>query len=343
MKYSINGAICSLVAAATLFAAPASAAEFEWKLTHTWTEGRAETKQIQAFADVVNAKSEGRLVITPYPGGSLGIKQADSLRSLRQSSVEAAALYPGYLGRDAPDMAFALGNGVVFTEEEAVGIIPTLTDIYTDGYEKWDSKVVGWLFHPPWRLSVFCNEPINTLADLEDKKLRVWVSDLIETFDELSVPAQLIPQSELYIAMQTGVVDCAIYSVAIAKTISIQEVSDYAAPFFTLAGISAIAVSNSFWDSLPADLQQIVLDAGQQMLDESTSAALGTASGLEEAQTKAFAESGELTVLEPFPIEDRLKFYETAVKVWTRKTDELGGSVPGYRDQIAAALAALRN
>jgi TRAP-type transport system periplasmic protein len=342
MKLSLRAAFAwaFLVLAFTAWAPPASAAEFEWRFQNNWVDGRWESKMLAAFAERVNERSKGRLKITVFNGGALGIKQGDHLQALKSGAVHMAVLYPGYLARDVPDVADALPNGVVFSDEEAVKMNPTLEGIYRAGYSRWNTTVVGWLNTPPYRLSIFCKEPIRTLDALKGKKLRVWVKDVIDPFNALGIPAQLMPQEELYVALQTGVVDCAVYSIAIAKTISLQEVAKYAAPMFTLSGLSALGVSNRHWQKLPKDLQAVVLEAGDWLYKQTNVSAVETARKLETDAAAELTASGKLVVLEPFSAADKKRFYDDVIKHWAQRTQ--GPAEEQTRKRVQAALEATR-
>lgn len=319
----------------------AQAAEFEWRFQNNWVDTRWESKMLGEFAQRVLEKSNGRLKITVYNGGALGIKQGDHLQALKSGSVHMAVLYPGYLARDVPDVADALPNGVVFSDEEAVKLNPTLEDIYRKGYSRWNTRVVGWLNTPPYRLSIFCKEPIRTLDGLKGKKLRVWVKDVIDPFVALGIPAQLMPQEELYVAMQTGVMDCAIYSIAIANTISLQEVAKYAAPMFTLSGLSAIGVSERHWGKLPKDLQSVVLEAGDWLYKQTDVSAVETARKLEHDAAVQLSAAGKLVVLEPFAAQDKQRFYQEVLKQWVQRTSK-DPAATKTRERVQAALEAAR-
>lgn len=322
-------------------ASAASAAEFEWRFQNNWVETRWESKMLSAFAERVSERSQGRLKIDVFHGGALGIKQADHLQALKSGAVHMAVLYPGYLARDVPDVADALPNGVVFSDEEAVKLNSTLEGIYKAGYGRWNTTVVGWLNTPPYRLSIFCKQPTRTLDALKGKKLRVWVKDVIDPFNELGVRAQLMGQEELYMALQTGVVDCAIYSIAIATTISLQEVAKYAAPMFTLSGLSAIGVSDRHWARLPKDLQAVVLEAGDWLYRQTNLTAVETARKMESDATAQLQAAGKLAVLEPFSAEDKERFYKEVVKQWERRTAK-DQSATEIRMRVQAALEAAR-
>lgn len=56
----------------------------------------------------------------------------------------------------------------------------------------------------------------------------MWSKDQVDTFERLGVSAQIIPQTEMHVALRTGVVDCAVYPALFAHTVSLQEVAKYA-------------------------------------------------------------------------------------------------------------------
>ncbi len=337
----------SFVFAAAIAAAavtgPAKAAEFEWRMDVNLVETRPEAKLLGAFAERINSNAGGRLEIKTFYGGSLGIKSADTLRALKAGSVEMAQLYAGYFGRDAPDLALALVQGAILDPQENIEIQPTVQEIYREFYEDWDVDIVGWILANSFSISVMCrDEPINSLAQLKGKKLRVWAKDQVETFEKLGVAAQIVPQNDLYVAMQTGVVDCALYVLGIAHTISLQEVTDYAASLHTYSVVpSAVGVSGKYWKELPKDLQDVVLEAGQWMYAESLRTINDTSA--EDAAREKFLASGELEVLPPFSAADRKTFYDAAVEVWADSAKEVGRKAPEYQANVTEALAKIRS
>src|SRR5207302_6075281 len=71
-----------------------------------------------------------------------------------------------------------------------------------------------------------------------------------------------IPFGEVYTALQRGVVDGAMTSATNAEPMKFFEVSKYLNYWFlTRASLEWLAVNQKAWDTLPNDLQQVVLDA----------------------------------------------------------------------------------
>jgi len=341
MNKALNFAAAVVLAATTLGGATAALSETTFRLNTNTAENRPEGKQIKAFIDRLNARVGEELGIDVYWASALGIKSEDTLRALRMGQVEMSTLYAGYFSRDAPDVAQALVQGVLLDVDEVEAVIPVLQDIYVDYYKSWDAEVIGWTISPAFQISIFCKEPINTLEGLRGKKLRVWSKDQVETFSRLGVAAQIVPQNDMYVALQTGVLDCAVYAMAAAPSVSLQEVTDYVAPLHVYAVVpSAIAVSRKAWDGLSDDLKTEIRAAAEETWQEALAAIRDTS--VADAATEKVTADGAITVLDGFPEEDRRAFFEAASSVWQEASDSIGRKAPEYRARVLKALEAVR-
>jgi len=200
----------------------------EWRLNNFLPETRPESAQIERFAEDVNtALADADFSIEVYHGGSLGLPNTDLLRVVPTGAVEMSLMWANYLGRDAPALGSVFVQGAISTVDELTEVLPVAQEIYEEEYDEWGVTTVGFVAIPTLSVSVFCrDEPVNTLEDLRGVKLRVWAREQVETFTRLGVAAQIVPQEDLYVALRTGVVDCALYPALYAHTISLQEVTE---------------------------------------------------------------------------------------------------------------------
>lgn len=152
-----------------------------------------------------------------------------------------------YLGRDAPALNAVMIQGSVGSPEELITAPPEIQKIYIEDLGEMDIVPTGFMALPLLKASIFCRErPVRTLDDLRTRKLRVWSNDQVETFTKLGVSAQIIGQNDLYVALQTGVVDCTVYPTLFAHTISLQEVTKYASYLYPVAGVPFRARSSHY-------------------------------------------------------------------------------------------------
>lgn len=326
-----------IICAGLAFAAPATAEELQWKLNNTFALPRTETKLLHLYADEINKRAAGKLKVTVYDGGSLGLKDQDILRWLPAGGADIGVLSASFVGRDAPELNAVYIQGSISSAAEHHKALPALEEIYTEAVKKWDIVPVGFMRFPVFNTSIFCRDKkINTLAELKGKKLRVWSKDLVETFSALGVAAQIVGQNELYVAMQTGVVDCALYPDRLAPTVSLQEVVKYGAYLFPVAAMPyVVGVSSQKWQTLPKDVQEAILAAGKVLYDESKKYEQDAAA---EQAARAKMTAAGVTFLADYSDADRQAFVAAATKTWEALAKEAGPTAVQYRARVLKAL-----
>jgi TRAP-type C4-dicarboxylate transport system substrate-binding protein len=235
-----------------------AAAQTEWKFNNSYAPTRTESAFIREFVENVN--KSGKLKINLLEGGAMGLKDVDALRWMQDGTPEMGFIWPPFLGRDAPDLASVYVYGSVTGPEEHLKALPAVKEILAAGIRKNKIEPIGFMGLSILNGTIFCRQPITSLADLKKYKLRVGTREQIETFKALGVAAQTVAQQELYSAMQTGVIDCALYPARIAHTISLQEVAKHVidtgfpfppAPYVVMA-------HQAKWAALPDDAKNAV-------------------------------------------------------------------------------------
>ncbi len=317
--------------------ASGSALAADWKFNNGLPEGRGESKQLETFAADVAELSNGSLNIDVFHGGSLNLKDNDVARWLPRGAVEMGLVWANYLGRDVPALNAVMIQGSVGSPEELISALPEIQEIYTEVLGEMDIVPTGFMALPLLKASIFCREePVRTLEDLKTRKLRVWSNDQVETFTKLGVSAQIVGQNDLYVALQTGVVDCAVYPALFAHTISLQEVTKYASYLYPVAGVPyVLGASKGAWESLTDAEREAVGTAAARVWERTNE--YSKAEENEQAARAKLAEQG-VEFLEPFSDEDRAAFLEAASATWQEMAEEAGGKAPEYRQRILSVL-----
>jgi TRAP-type C4-dicarboxylate transport system substrate-binding protein len=331
------GQVFRVVGAAALALLAVGAQAQDWTFNNGLPEGRAESRQLDQFAADVAELTEGGLTIDVFHGGSLNLKNEDVVRWLPRGAVEMGLVWANYLGRDAPALNAVLIQGSVGSPEELIAVLPEIQEIYAEELAEWGIVPAGYMALPLLQASIFCaGEPVRTLEELRTKKLRVWSGDQVETFDRLGVAAQIVGQTDLYVALQTGVVDCAVYPALFAHTISLQEVTDYAAYLYPVAGVPyVLGVDQEAWDGLTDAQREAVTRAAEGVWERTNSYA---AAEENEQAARAELEAQGVEFLDDFSREDRAAFLEAASATWEELAAEAGGKAPEYRQRILDIL-----
>lgn len=313
------------------------AAEFSWKFNNGLPETRNESKELDRFAADVKKATNGGLDIKVYHGGSLGLKNNDVLRWLPTGASEMGLVWANYLGRDAPALNAVYIQGSVGSSEEHIKAIPVLKEIYASELKKWGIVPTGFMGLPILYASIFCKgEPVNTIEKLKTKKLRVWSKDMVDTFKKLGVSAQIIGQTEMYVALKTGVVDCAVYPALYAKTVSLQEVANSASYLYPVAGLPyVLGASERKWTKLPQSYKNAVKNAAEKLFQRSTDY---TDDEANEMNARRNLESEGVEWLTDFSPSDQRTFLNAAAETWKEAANEAGGEAPNNRSKILQAI-----
>lgn len=111
-------------------------------------------------------------------------------------------------------------------------------------------------------------KPIETLEDMAGMKIRVMESPVnLATYSALGANPTPMAFSELYTGLQQGTVDGQDNGIVLTYTAKLFEVQSYYTFVGQIYAANGIIMSESFWQSLPADLQEIVQEAAKLTTD----------------------------------------------------------------------------
>ena len=127
---------------------------------------------------------------------------------------------------------------------------------------------------------VFSTKPIKSLADFKGKKFRVVPGkEHTGTFSDWGALATPMAFSEVYTSLQQGVIQGVEDPPDVSINMNFQEVAPYVAVTKHNAFVEYYLVSKKWYDSLPADLQKVVDEAGQEMIQKGTQAYMKSEGG----------------------------------------------------------------
>lgn len=332
--------LATVAAAFLSMAVHTQAAEVEWKLGSAVGPQDDGTLILQKLADRVREKSDGRFDIEVVPIETLGFKNVDSLRVLKQGVIEAMWLTPYYVTRDEPLMGVFAPHGMFVDPEDNLKVVDVQYEIGKEILaDKWGLVQVARAPFASLRdLIMMSKQPVNTLEGLRRMKVRQFTKEGLQAFNALGISTQMVPSSELYLALQTGVVDAAVYGPTYGKSQSINEVTCCFAYLsaFSMAYPFSIAVAEDVWDGVPADLQKVLSEESEAMWQESLEG--WKASAAEKEAYEWLTTEGKMKQLDPFPEADRKAMQDELIKVWKSTCEQLGEKAVGYCDRIETAL-----
>lgn len=224
-------------------------------------------KSAEDFKDVVEEKSEGRIKVDIYPAEQVGAGR-EVLEALQLGSVEMinmpVAFFAGFdIKYSLVDMPFLFPNEDVLFKALEGDIGKQLLDLSLDK----DMKGIAF-YAEGWR-QMTNNKPIRTSEDMKGLKIRAMNAPIIlEQYKAWGANPVTLDYSEVYNALQQGVVEGQENPLLSINDKKFYEVQDY----LILSDhnyLSYVLYANNTWfESLPKDLQEIVYDAGVDIAKE---------------------------------------------------------------------------
>jgi len=218
----------------------------------------------EKFATLAKEYSGGRIEVQIAPSAQLG-NDAAMITALRTGALDISVNSLGPTAAVVPEYA-AWGLPFLFTSSaQALALLDgALGDELSSLSEKKGLIVLGY-WDNGLRHVTNSKHPIRTLADFKGLKMRVPPDAvLVDTMQALGAQAQQIKFSELYVALQQGVVDGQENPPANIYTSKLYEVQKY----LTLSGhtfqMNPFLMSKRRWDKLSQADKDALVKAGRE-------------------------------------------------------------------------------
>ncbi len=225
------------------------------KFSHVVAIDTPKGKGAEQFRKLAEERTKGRVKVEVYPNSSL-FKDGEEMEALQLGSVQLLA----------PSLA---KFGPLGVREFEVFDLPYMFDNYdelhkvTEGpvgvalFKKLEGKgIVGLAYWDNGLKVMSANKPLRNPEDMKGLKMRIQSSKVLgDEMKALGAIPQVMAFSEVYQAMQTGVVDGSENTPSNMFTQKHHEVQKYTA--VTNHGYIGYAViaNKKFWDGLPPDIR----------------------------------------------------------------------------------------
>jgi TRAP-type transport system periplasmic protein len=239
---------------------------YELTLAHFWPAvHKAETDLVQGWADALEEESDGRILITSYPGETL--LKADETYSGVVSGIADIGLSAFFYtrGRFPVLEAFEL-PGIVYESSYAASKVAWEGIKELNPEEVQDTKLLFVIATGPGDL--FTVKPVRNLDDLQGMKIRA-AGLSANSLSLLGAVPEAMPQTDAYEALARGLVEGNLAPLEVLQGWNQAEVTDYVTrtPFLYNA-LFFMTMNLEKWESLPPDLQQIFIEVSEQFHED---------------------------------------------------------------------------
>lgn len=300
-------------------AALSASAQTIIKFSHVVAADTPKGKASEFFAKKAAELTKGKVKVEIYANSAL-YKDKEEIEALQIGAVQMLAPSLAKFGPlgvkefEAFDLPFIFDNTADLHKitQGAVGasLLAKLEPKGIKGLAYWDNGFK----------SFSANTPLKNVADFKGKKFRIQSSKVLEEeIRSVGGIAQVMAFSEVYQALQTGVVDGTENPISNFYTQKMHEVQKHLS--LTNHGYLgyAVIVNKKFWDGLPADVRGQL----EQAMKEATVYANKIAQEENDLALAGVKKSGKTIVYQPTP-EERLALKKAMVSVHTKMADRVG-------------------
>jgi TRAP-type C4-dicarboxylate transport system substrate-binding protein len=266
--------ILGLIAGLMFFVLPVQAqTEYNWKMISAEVEGDPMTVFAHRFAEMVEERSEGRIKIEVYPYGTLG-GERDIVELVQMGEIELGSVDYGWIGGFVPQ-AQVMALQYLWPTENTAAVVHEVcangeaVKMMEEGFRQRGFQLLG-VWSSGW-MRVTSSVPIHNPEDVAGLKHRVMSNPiLVASYNGYGFNAQSLDYGEIYGALQTGLIDSQVQPMYAHLSMGFYEVQDYITNMWNELFMVVPVVSRDVFDSIPEDLQQILIDSCRDLIEPMT-------------------------------------------------------------------------
>jgi C4-dicarboxylate-binding protein DctP len=289
------------------------------KFSHVVAADTPKGKAAEMFAKEVADLTKGKVKVEVYPNSQL-YKDKEEMEALQLGAVQMLAPSLAKFGPLGVKEFEAFDLPYLFDGYDALRKV-TLGRVGSQLLAKLEPKGIKGLAYWDNGFKAFsANTPIKTPADLKGKKLRIQSSKVLEEqMRTIGALPQVMAFSEVYQALQTGVVDGTENPISNLYTQKMHEVQKHLT--ITDHGYLgyAVIVNKKFWDGLPADIRSQL----ELAMEKSTRYANQIAKVKNDEDLDSVKKSGKTTVYVPTK-EEKAAFRTALLPVHQKMEGRIG-------------------
>ncbi len=239
--------------------------EYLIKVATIAPDGSTWTNVLREYDAQIRKESNGRLGFKIYAGGVAG-DEIDVLKKIRIGQYHAGGFTGVGIGEIAPNLRILDSPFLFKSYDEVDYIYQKFNDEFEKEIEKGGFVLLGWA--EVGFVYTFTKTPIYGVDDLKKLKMWAWQGDPIADVAYKIIGVTPVPLSitEVFTSLQTGLIDGVYGSpLAVLATQWFTRVKYmHNVPLSNASG--ALLISKRYFDSLPKDLQEILLRNGRKYM-----------------------------------------------------------------------------
>ena len=282
--------------------------------------GSAQHELGKKFVEELERLSGGKHKAKLFLNGQLGSEQ-DTVNDAALGTLDMSLLAINNITPFSPTVGIFTLPYVILSLDDAVKLTqgPVGQELVENTIRDANVRIIGWTY-TGFRVLTNSKKPVRTVADLEGLVIRVPKNEImLDTYKSWGINATPMAWSETFTALQQKVVDGQDNPYLTVHSMKFYEVQKYITNIRYIFSIEPLIVSESVFQDLDEETQQMLIEAGK-------TATMHSAEHLRksEAAIKEDLAARGMEIMDP--ADGEKEFIERATQaVWPKFYDSIGG------------------
>ncbi len=255
--------VLAILTVLLLLALPSFAATVKMDLHASYGVDSIHTQGAIQFADLVRSYSNGTVDITVYPGGSLGFKDPELLKVVKDGQVPMADILMGVVAGSEHVFGVSSLPRLVPDFAAARKLYKDCRPLYEQAAFRWNQKL---LYAAPWPPSgLVTGKTVASRSDLTNLKTRTYDKNSAEFLRILGVAPVSLPWGDVRSALSTGMINSVLTSAESTRNSKLWDVLGSFKPINYAFPLNMLTINLDYWKSLDAVQRDALLKAAAEV------------------------------------------------------------------------------
>jgi len=293
----IHGRRSALALAATALATlglcgSAFAADYTMRLSHQFPPTHHTAVSLDQFAKEVEAATKGRVDVQIFGAAQL-FKPNQNHPAVASGKVEAAAILSFQWGGTIPEMSVTVIPYLMTSVAKQKAFIGSEASKLLDAkMEARGVKNIAWIVDTNDGIFTSAKKPLIAPSDFSGLKIRGLNRLFDSGLEAMGASPSAMPGTEVYQALQTGVLDAGFTGVKAAYSRKFFEIQKFGVASNIILAFDNLVVNPAWWNGLPADIRGEI----QAAADRAVQRSIRNADGVPPEDIRVLNENGMQTI-----------------------------------------------
>jgi C4-dicarboxylate-binding protein DctP len=248
--------------------------KYTMRFSHGLPENHFIANQYKEWANLINERSKGVLKVEIYPSAQL-FKDLEVIRAIQMGTIESGGSYSFNIGRSVAEFNILDVPFLFHTTEEMLKVAKSeVGALLVRAAEKQGIKVLAWFPYPQEGEGILSKNPLKVPSDCKGLIARATGPPSAQLIKLWGGGASSLSGAEVYMGLQRGTLGATFSTIETSVERKIYEVAPYSV-IIPWGAVFAMPLMNAeYFNKLPKELQEIVVDAALEVEKKTVQRAL---------------------------------------------------------------------